>query len=181
MFYKIVRAGEFRVVRCRPSARPRPTSSHWPLSRRRRLSDKIFRVDEFHVVRRCLFVRPLPASSYPLLPRRCSSTRIHSRARHGGEGLMGEAPRGPAGRFEALLETAHRSGNASKVVCLFFKASKKERCWLCCEEALRTRHEVVPNAQYHRESFHLFATSFGYMPRFGATATRWVTYATCTG
>ena len=75
----------------------------------------------------------------------------------------------------------YRSGNAAKVAYLFFKVSKKERCWLCCEEALRTRREVVPNAQDHCELFHLFATSVGYMPRFGATATRWGTYAPCTG
>ena len=94
---------------------------------------------------------------------------------------MGGAPRGPAGRFEALLETAYRSGNAVEVACLFFKVSKKEQCWLCCKEALQTRREVVPNAQDHRDVFHLFATSVGYMPWFGVMATRWDTYATCTG
>ena len=37
------------------------------------------------------------------------------------------------------------------------------------KEALRMWHEVVPNAQDHRDSFHLFATLVGYMLWFGAT------------
>ena len=52
---------------------------------------------------------------------------------------------------------------------------------LCCEEALRTRRKVVPNARDHRNLFHLFATSVGYMPRLGATVTRWGTSVTCPG
>ena len=32
------------------------------------------------------------------------------------------------GRFEALRETAYRSGNAAEVACLIFKVSKMEQC-----------------------------------------------------
>ena len=40
---------------------------------------------------------------------------------------------------------------------------------LCCEEALRTRREVVPDARDDPNSLHLLATLVGYMPRSGAT------------
>ena len=52
---------------------------------------------------------------------------------------------------------------------------------LCCEEALRRRHEVVPDTRDDTDSFHLFATSVGYMTRSGATVTRWGTSARFTG
>ena len=50
---------------------------------------------------------------------------------------------------------------------------------LCCKEALRRRHTVIPDARDDIDLIHLFATSFSYIPRSGATSTRWGTSAKC--
>ena len=81
-------------------------------------------------------------------------------------------------RHTALLELA------VSLFCTALLREKQERITkavVCCGEALRAWREVVPDTWDDPDSFHLFTTSVGYMPRFGATATRWGTYATCTG
>ena len=63
-------------------------------------------------------------------------------------------------------------------VMLFYKTllrKKQDRivmAMMCCEEALQTRHEVIPNTGDCPDLVHLFTTLVGYMPRLGATATR---------
>ena len=72
-------------------------------------------------------------------------------------------------------------------VRLFYTALSHEKqdriaeAVLCCGEALWRRREVVSDARDDTNSFHLFATSVGYMPQSGTTATRWGTSARCTG
>ena len=81
-------------------------------------------------------------------------------------------------RHAALLELS---------VTLFYTALLRKKqdliaeAVLCCEEALRTRRNVVPNARNNPDLFHLFATLVGYIPGLGATMPRWGTSATCTG
>ena len=52
---------------------------------------------------------------------------------------------------------------------------------VCSEEALQTQRDIFPNVRDNPDSFHLFATLVGYMPRSGTTSTRCGTPMRCTG